>query len=108
MVRPVPAALAQLASIAREGAAFRFVFTYSGAYEGGEIARRQLPALSEAYLNGPYREALAAQGFLMERAEALEAGDARTVGTRWAKRLAAGRSRTYYRVEGFIQVPDGI
>ena len=103
VVRPVPASLRNLAAIARDGASFAFLFTYAAAYEGGEMERRQLPPLSLDYLNGAYRDTLAELGFQSERIEALEGGDARTLGTRWAKRLASGRARVYYRVEGRIR-----
>ena len=102
VVKPIVSSLEQIRLTAVNGTSFTFITTYQDSYEGAEIEKRQLPALSRDYFEGTYHTALADAGFEITEIAELTADDVMQIGTQWAKRLCTGRARSYYRISGII------
>ena len=102
VVKPIVSSLEQIRLTAVNGTSFTFITTYQDSYEGAEIEKRQLPALSRDYFEGTYRTTLADAGFEITEIAELTADDVMQIGTQWAKRLCTGRARSYYRISGII------
>ena len=104
VIKPVGETLLKIAKIAKRGAEFTFVTTYSDSYEEGEITRRELPAISKEYFSGEsYKSELSACGFAVEGVEEYDNEYVKQFNSQWAKRLAFGRKRAFYRVNGHIE-----
>ena len=109
-----PRALLPMRRAMKKGADFEFVLTYSPDYEPAEIARRNLPPLSRAYLEGSYADKLSEMGFHIRSVEELDNACARAFDSAWAKktrlrppaRLLAhpGTGRLSLRRSGFRRV----
>lgn len=95
--------LSKLHALCKVGADFTFVTTYSPSFEAAEIEKRGLPALSIEFLEGEYKETIAPMGFLVEEVALHDNSYAAGFESAWAKRLAHGRKRDFYRVTGKIQ-----
>jgi hypothetical protein len=92
--------LRNVRALCREGASVEVVLGYDCERERGEIERLALPELSkdriECELARGYREA----GFHIERADRLSRDDLRALPSTWARKLAFGRERDVWRIEG--------
>lgn len=95
--------LFKLHALCKTGADFTFVTTYSPSFEAAEIEKRGLPALSIDFWEGEYKENVAPMGFLVEEVALHDNSYAALFESAWAKRLAHGRKRDFYRVTGKIQ-----
>ena len=94
--------LANIRTLCRPGAPFTFVTTYSPSFEAAEIEKRGLPPLSLEFLRGEYADALKKEGFFIDTVELLYNDYAAKFESAWAKRLAHGRRREFYRIAGTI------
>ena len=95
--------LSKLRALCKDGADFTFVTTYSPSFEAAEIEKRGLPPLSIEFLEGDYKDSIAPMGFLVEEVALHDNSYAANFESAWAKRLAHGRRRDFYRVTGKIQ-----
>ena len=102
VAHPDPDILTGMRSMCRSGASFLFVMTYSPDYEAAEIEKRALPALSESYFLSSYKETLASCGYRLESVRVLDNSFALQFDSQWAKRLAHGRRRDFYVLEGTV------
>lgn len=103
VIKPVHDTLSNIAELAKSGARFEFVTTYSDSYEEGEMLRRGLPEISRDYFeSGDYTSALRASGFITDGVEEYDNEYVKQFNSQWAKRLAFGRKRSFYRVYGNI------
>lgn len=103
VVKPVDAILDAVVKAAENGAAFEFITTYSDRCEENTIESRGLPTLSLEYFNGEYRNTLLAHGLAVTAVELLDNDYVKGFDSLWAKRLAFGRMRDFYRITGFVQ-----
>ena len=95
--------LSKLHALCKVGAAFTFVTTYSPSFEAAEIEKRGLPPLSIEFLQGDYADSIRPMGFQVEEVALHDNSYAAGFESAWAKRLAHGRKRDFYRVTGTIQ-----
>lgn len=103
IVKPVGAILDAVTKAAEDGAGFEFITTYSDRCEENTIESRGLPTLSTDYFNGPYRDELLAHGLVVENVELLDNEYVKNFDSLWAKRLAFGRKRDFYRITGTVR-----
>ena len=94
--------LSKLHALCKKGADFTFVTTYSPSFEAAEIEKRGLPPLSIDFLEEEYKETVASMGFCVEEVALHDNSYAAGFESAWAKRLAHGRRRNFYRVTGTI------
>lgn len=71
---------------------------YTDRYESNEIQKRELPALSQSYLENELAEKLLAKGVLVTSVAILDNDALRNQETLWAKRLGFGKMREVYRI----------
>ena len=102
IVHPEPVILNGMRALCRPGASFCFVMTYSADYEAAEIEKRALPALSESYFLSSYKETLLSCGYRLDTVRVLDNSFALGFDSLWAKRLAHGRKRDFYLLEGTV------
>lgn len=102
VVKPLPEFIKSIALAAKKNSRFEFVTTYSDSYEDTTISQRGLPELSTEYFSGEYKKALQGFGLELENIEKLDNEFAKGFDSRWAKRLAFGRKREFYRLTGRI------
>lgn len=103
VIKPDVSMLCAISGIAKPGARFEFITTYSDSFEAATIGSRELPTLSLEYFGGEYREALKGCGFAIEEVELLGNDYVKGFDSKWAKRLAFGRRRDFYRITGTIE-----
>lgn len=97
-----PQTLHGLRSLCNAHATFEFVTTYADAFEAAEIQKRALPTLSRAFFLGEYAQQLRHAGFCIDTVDLLDNTYAAQFESAWAKRLAHGRQRDFYRITGHI------
>lgn len=102
IIKPNVKMLEAICGIAKSGAQFEFITTYSDSCEATTIDRRELPELSLEYFNGEYRGTLSKSGFEIVQIELLGNDYVKGFDSKWAKRLAFGRKRDFYRITGTI------
>ena len=102
VAHPDPPILEGMRRLCKNGASFRFVLTYSELYEAAEIKKRALPALSQDYFLSSYHDTLKQYGFDLQSVEILDNSFAAQFDSLWAKRLAFGRRRDFYVLDGIL------
>lgn len=103
VIRPSEEMLSNMAGIAKNGAKFEFLTTYSDMYEEGEISRRGLPAIDVAYFQSErYTTACRNAGFWIEGVAEYDNEYVKQYNSLWAKRLAFGRKRSFFQIVGKI------
>jgi 16S rRNA (adenine(1408)-N(1))-methyltransferase len=93
VARPSIAVLARVRALCRPGAALAVVLGIEATRDRSEIARLQLPALTDAHLRGPLADAYRNAGFTVISTRRLEAAGLRAWPSTWSRRLfhAPGR-----------------
>ncbi|MBQ4339133.1 MAG: class I SAM-dependent methyltransferase [Clostridia bacterium] len=102
IVKPTQQILGAVSFAAKDKADFEFITTYSDSCEEATIENRGLPPLSIEYFNGDYRNILKEKGFEIENVELHGNEYVKSFDSMWAKRLAFGRKRDFYRITGTI------
>ena len=103
VIKPNRDILSNVADLAKKEAHFEFVTTYSDSYEEAEIKKRGLPLLSKAYfLSEQYKAELSNSGFRIDDVKELDNEYVKQFNSLWAKRLAFGRKRSFFRVSGHV------
>lgn len=102
IIKPKAEFLSSIRKAAKNGAAFEFVTTYCGACEENTINIRGLPELSMEYFQGEYNDTLRESGYIIETVELHGNDYVKNFDSKWAKRLAFGRKRDFFRVTGTI------
>ena len=103
MIKPNGCVLSDVADLAKNEANFEFVTTYSDSYEEAEIKKRGLPPLSKDYfLSEQYKAELLNSGFCIDDVKELDNEYVKQFNSLWAKRLAFGRKRSFFRVSGHV------
>ncbi|MDR2337934.1 MAG: 16S rRNA (adenine(1408)-N(1))-methyltransferase NpmA [Deltaproteobacteria bacterium] len=103
LVKPVASFLKNIVFVAKNSTSFEFVITYSELFESSEIQRRQLPDININYFNEMYRATLKELGLIIENIEVLDNEDIKLFESQWAKRLAYGRKRDFFRIQGHVK-----
>ena len=104
IIKPVEETLANITGLMKPGAAFTFITTYSDSYEEGEMQRRGLPQLSLEYFQGEaYVSRLRALHLIVTECTEYDNEFVKQFNSLWAKRLAFGRKRAFYRVSGHFE-----
>lgn len=104
VIKPVEEMLACIAKLAKDNTRFEFITTYSGSYEEGEMTRRELPPISLEYFSeARYVTAMKGQGFHITQVDEYDNEYVKQFNSLWAKRLAFGRKRAFYRIAGNIE-----
>lgn len=102
VVKPIDEFIDAVAETAKSGGKFEFITTYSPAYEENTIETRAMPELSIDYFNGEYTEILKKHGLIVESVEMLDNEFVKGFDSKWARRLAFGRKRDFYRITGSV------
>ncbi|MCI7300521.1 MAG: 16S rRNA (adenine(1408)-N(1))-methyltransferase NpmA [Clostridia bacterium] len=103
VIKPNGCVLSDVADLAKNEANFEFVTTYSDSYEEAEIKKRGLPPLSKDYfLSEQYKAELLNSGFCIDDVKELDNEYVKQFNSLWAKRLAFGRKRSFFRVSGHV------
>lgn len=102
LVKPIPAILQNIVYLAKNSAMFEFILTYSESFESGEIQRRNLPDINLDYFDTTYRAELKHIGLNVENIEVLDNKYIRLFESQWSKRLAYGRKRDFFRIQGHV------
>lgn len=97
-----PQTLYGLHRLCNAHATFEFVTTYANSFEAAEIQKRALPTLSREFLLSDYAQSLHCAGFCIDTVDMLDNAYAAQFASAWAKRLAHGRQRDFYRIAGHI------
>lgn len=104
VIRPDTEVLRNVSKLARENAGFEIVTTYSEKYEEGEMNRRDLPLINIGYFQSEqYRRSLMGAGFIISGIEEYDNEFVKKFHSLWAKRLAFGRKRSFFRIYGHIE-----
>lgn len=103
VVKPVDAFLDAVRFLSKPGASFEFITTYGEAFEENTIETRELPSLSEEYLKGEYSEKLLIAGLTVTEITKHGNDYVKSFDSAWARRLAFGRKRDFYRIYGTIK-----
>ncbi len=104
IIKPVEETLAKITGLMKPRAAFTFITTYSDSYEEGEMQRRGLPQLSLAYFQDEaYVSRLRALHLIVTECTEYDNEFVKQFNSLWAKRLAFGRKRAFYRVSGHFE-----
>ena len=104
VIKPIEENLLHISEIAAPDAAFTFITTYSDSYEEGEITRRDLPPISMEYFQSQeYVRMMKSAGFIITEIEEYDNEFVKQFNSMWAKRLAFGRKRSFYRIAGLIK-----
>lgn len=102
VIKPVEAFIEGIKKAAKCGAGFEFITTYGNAFEENMIETRSMPTLSKEYFDGEYRNALKSLGLEIESIELLDNDFVKGFDSKWARKLAFGRRRDFYRIKGTI------
>ena len=82
--------------IAKAKATLDIYVTYSSLYEAKEITSRQLPELSEEYINTELKYKYQSCGIKIKKVELCNNDSLKGLDTSWAKKLAFGRKREVF------------
>ena len=102
VVKPIDEFIDAVAETAKSGGKFEFITTYSPTYEENTIETRAMPELSIDYFNGEYTDILKKHGLIVESVEMLDNEFVKGFDSKWARRLAFGRKRDFYRITGSV------
>lgn len=102
IIKPLDEFLDSIKKVAKHGTEFEFITTYSKSCEDNVIKNRNLPELSLDYFNGTYKDILAEHGFMVSKIELHNNEYVKKFDSKWAKQLAFGRNRDFYRITGEI------
>jgi len=94
------AVLRGITALGKPGAALFMLLAYCEEYERGEMFRRSLPSLDEKYLEERLSPAFSSYGIRVGRVEPWSNDRLKSLESDWAKKLAYGKSRTFYALEG--------
>lgn len=108
IVRPLEEILKHVAIIAKNQSIFEFIITYSPIYEGNEMERRGLPNIGPNYFCAEYQKKLKSIGLVLTKISILSNDQLKQIESSWAKRLAFGRARQFFKLEGFIEKNKGV
>jgi 16S rRNA (adenine(1408)-N(1))-methyltransferase len=98
LVQPDLTVLRGIRRICVEGATLEITLGYDLSAEPGEMQRLKLPRLTPEYLEGRLRDAYQRAGFCDFCWEKLDKASLKALSTSWAKRLAYGKDRVFYRI----------
>ena len=90
--------LSGIQKTAKPSATLEINVGYCDQYERHEMDRRQLPALSAAYLMGELKARYGQYGIDITAISVLGNEELRQIGTKWAKKLASGKRREAFRI----------
>ncbi|MBR3438875.1 MAG: 16S rRNA (adenine(1408)-N(1))-methyltransferase NpmA [Clostridia bacterium] len=102
IVKPEEEFINAVKKAAKSGAEFEFITTYSANCEENMMEIRGMPELSLDYFNGEYKEKLRQFGLTVLNTELLDNEFVKGFDSKWARRLAFGRKRDFYRITGII------
>ena len=102
IVKPEEKFILAVKKAAKSGAEFEFITTYSANCEENMMETRGMPELSIEYFNGEYKEKLKGYGLTINNIELLDNEYVKGFDSKWARRLAFGRKRDFYRITGII------
>jgi 16S rRNA (adenine(1408)-N(1))-methyltransferase len=99
LLRPEPALLAALVSVAKPGASVDVVLTYDPTHDHGATPDGEpLPAPALAYIKETLAPAYESAGLEVEEATLLSREEALSIPSTWGRRLLHGREREVYLV----------
>ncbi|MBR4766713.1 MAG: 16S rRNA (adenine(1408)-N(1))-methyltransferase NpmA [Clostridia bacterium] len=102
IVKPEGKFINAVKKAAKIGAEFEFITTYSANCEENMMEIRGMPELSLDYFNGEYKDKLLKYGLTVQNVELLDNEFVKGFDSKWARRLAFGRKRDFYRIAGII------
>ena len=102
IVKPEEEFINAVKKAAKPGAEFEFITTYSANCEENMMEIRGMPELSIDYFNGEYKDKLNKCGLTVNNTELLDNEFVKGFDSKWARRLAFGRKRDFYRITGII------
>lgn len=105
LIQPNPVVLQGIRKICTESAILESTLGYEFAAELHETQRLELPALTAEYLSGPLRQAFEQAGFRHFRWQIIDKPQLKIMSTTWAKRLAFGKDRVFYRITARADKP---
>lgn len=100
IVKPEEEFIAALRKAAKPRAKFEFITTYSANCEENMMETRNMPELSTEYFNGEYKDRLSQYGLTVQNVELFDNEYVKSFDSKWARRLAFGRKRDFYRITG--------
>lgn len=104
IIRPSEEMISKMANVAKNGAGFEFLATYSDMYEEGEINKRGLPPIDiDYFISKNYVTALKNAGFCVKDIKEYDNEYVKQYNSLWAKRLAFGRKRSFFQIVGRIE-----
>jgi hypothetical protein len=99
VVRPSVAVLSRIRALGRPGASLSLVLGVDPIRDRAEIARLELPSLTDAYLRGPLADAYATAGFHVNSVVRLDAAGLRRWPSTWARRLFHSTERGAVQID---------
>lgn len=108
IVRPLEEILKYVVIIAKNRSFFEFIITYSHIYEENEMRKRGLPNIELNYFCEGYQKKLRSIGLVLTKISILSNDQLKQIESSWAKKLAFGRPRQFFKLEGFIEKNKGV
>lgn len=103
VVKPNEKEMTNISNLVKDNAYFEFITTYSNSYEEGEIIRRDLPSISIEYFQSEqYVSTLYNLSFKITSVEEYDNEFVKQFHSQWAKKLAFGRKRSFFRIGGIV------
>ena len=103
---PTITVLQGIRQICAEEAILEIILGYGWAAEPNETQRLELPVLTPEHLSGHLRQAYERAGFRDFRWQVMNKEQLEAISTTWAKRLAFGKERIFYRMTARAIVPS--
>ena len=72
------------------------------------MERRGLPNIGPNYFCAEYQKKLKSIGLVLTKISILSNDQLKQIESSWAKRLAFGRARQFFKLEGFIEKNKGV
>ena len=102
IIKPEEQIISAVKTTSKNGAEFEFITTYSANCEENMMETRNMPELNLEYFNSEYKSVLQNMGLIVENIEMLDNEFVKKFDSKWARRLAFGRKRDFYRITGRI------
>jgi len=104
IVKPIEYLMKKIVCVAKDKASFDFITTYSENCDGNEIIKRRLPEIDSSYFDEKYTKKLNEIGLILKSVNVLSNNELKNFDSQWAKKLAFGKSRQFFRLEGVFNI----
>lgn len=96
--------LSSIKNISKSKSTLEVCIAYSDLYESNEIQNRQLPELSVQYIETILKAKYSAFGIHIRIVDLWDNDKLKSIDTKWAKKLAFGKSRAFYYIKCLMNV----